>query len=143
MDVRPIKTEADYAAAMKEIESIFDAAPGTTKGDRLEILATLVEAYEKQRFGDRLPDPIEAIKYHMERLGLSRRDLEPFIGSSARVSEILNRKRPLTLRMIRRLETGLGLPAAVLVQEYALAADKTESPFAEGSEVRLSAAQPA
>ena len=143
MDVRPIKTEADYAAAMNEIESIFGAAPGTPEGDRLEILATLVEAYEKQRFGDRLPDPIEAIKYHMERLGLSRRELEPYIGSSARVSEILNRKRPLTLRMIRRLEAGLGIPAAVLVQEYALATEDPENHFAKKTEVWSSAAQPA
>lgn len=120
MDIKPIRTEADYEAVLREIERLFGAKPGTPEGDKLEILVTLVEAYEKQHYAIPLPDPIEAIKYHIERLGLSRRDLEPYIGNRARVSETLNRKRPLTLRMIRKLEAGLGIPATVLAQEYEL-----------------------
>ncbi len=120
MDIKPIKTEVDYEAALKEIEGLFGAQPDTPEGDRLEVLVMLVEAYEKQHYAIPLPDPIEAIIYHMERLGLSRRDLEPYIGSRSRVSEVLNRKRPLTLRMIRNLEAGLDIPAAILVQKYDL-----------------------
>jgi HTH-type transcriptional regulator/antitoxin HigA len=120
VDIRPIKTEADYRAALEEIERLFDAAPGTPEGDRLEILTTLVEAYEEKNYSIPLPDPIEALFYHMESRGLSRRDLEPYIGSRARVSEILNRKRPLSLEMIRSLHTGLGIPAEVLIQSYRL-----------------------
>lgn len=127
MNVRPIRTEADYKAALKDIESLFDSGPDTPEGDRLEVLVTLVEAYEEKHHKIPLPDPIEAIKYHMERLGLSRRDLEPCIGSRARVSEILNRKRPLTLKMIRNLEATLGIPAAILVQRYDLAGEKGET----------------
>lgn len=120
MEIQPIKNEQAYHTALAEIESLFTAEPDTPDGDRLEVLVLLVEAYEKTHFPIQLPDPIEAIEYHMERLGLSRRDLEPYIGSRARVSEILNRKRPLTLEMIRRLSVGLSIPAAVLVQEYPL-----------------------
>lgn len=118
MDIRPIKTEADYQAALEEIERLFDAAPDTPEGDRLEVLTTLVEAYEDRHYSIPLPDPIEAILYHMESRGLSRRDLEPYIGSRGCVSEILNRKRPLSLEMIRRLHAGLGIPAEVLIQPY-------------------------
>ena len=118
MEIRPIKTEADYQAALEEIERLFDAAPNTPEGDRLEVLTTLVEAYEEKHYSIPLPDPIEAILYYMESRGLSRRDLEPYIGSCARVSEVLNRKRPLTIRMIRKLHTGLGIPADVLIQPY-------------------------
>lgn len=96
MEIKPIKTDADYEAALVEIERLFDAKPGMVESDRLEVLTTLVEAYEEKHHSIPLPDPIEAILYHMDNRGLSRRDLEPFIGSSARVSEILNRKRPLT-----------------------------------------------
>ena len=118
MDIRPIKTEADYQAVLEEIERLFDAALDTPEGDRLEVLTTLVEAYEDKHYAIPLPDPIEAIKYHMESRGLSRRDLEPYIGSRGRVSEILNRKRPLSIEMIRRLHAELGIPVEVLIQPY-------------------------
>jgi HTH-type transcriptional regulator / antitoxin HigA len=119
MSIRPIKTESDYEAALAEIERLFDAAPGTPKGDRLEVMATLVEAYERQHYPMPPADPIEAIKYYMESRGLTRRDVEPYIGSRARVAEVLNRKRPLSLEMIRRLHKGLGIPADVLIEPYA------------------------
>jgi HTH-type transcriptional regulator/antitoxin HigA len=118
MDIKPIKTERDYSAALKEIEAIFDAKSGTPEGDRLEVLSTLVEAYENEHYEIPAPDPIEAIHYFMESRGLTRVDLEAYIGSRARVSEILNRKRPLTLSMIQRLHTELGIPAEVLVKPY-------------------------
>ena len=118
MEIRPIKTTADYEAALEEIEQLFQAEPGTPEGDRLEVLTTLVEAHEDQHYNLPLPDPVDAILYHMESRGLSRRDLEPYIGSRARVSEVLNRKRLLSLDMIRRLSTGLSIPAEVLIQPY-------------------------
>ncbi|HHN93715.1 MAG TPA: helix-turn-helix domain-containing protein [Anaerolineae bacterium] len=118
MEIRPVETEADYEAALKEIERLFDATPGTPEGDRLEVLTTLVEAYEEKRYAIPLPDPVEAIQYYMESRGLTRRDLESYIGSRGRVSEILNRKRPLSIDMIRRLHAGLGIPAEVLIQPY-------------------------
>ena len=118
MEIKPIKTEADYQAALEEIHRLFDAAPDTPEGDRLEVLATLVEAYEDRHYNIPLPGPIEAVLYYMESRGLSRRDLEPYIGSRARVSEILNRKRLLSIGMIRRLHTGLGIPADILIQPY-------------------------
>jgi HTH-type transcriptional regulator/antitoxin HigA len=103
---------------LAEIEQLFEAEPGTPEGDRLEILTTLVEAYEDEHYPIPSPDPIEAIRYYMESRGLVRRDLEPYIGSRARVSEVLNRKRPLTLTMIRRLHKELGIPADVLIEPY-------------------------
>ncbi len=118
LEIKPIKTEADYQAALEEIEGLFDAAPDTSEGDRLEVLVTLVEAYEEKHYSIPKPDPIEAILYHMESRGLTRRDLQPYIGSRARVSEVLNRKRPLTMEMIRNLHKGLGIPAEVLIQPY-------------------------
>lgn len=118
MEIKPLKNEADYQAALVEIERLFNAAPDTPEGDRLEVLATLVEAYEERHYGIPLPDPIEAILYHLESRGLSRKDLEPYIGSRARVSEVLKRKRPLTMAMIRNLHQGLGIPAEVLIQPY-------------------------
>lgn len=118
MEIRPIKNEADYQAAVKEIERLFEALPDTPEGDRLEVLTTLVEAYEEKHYNIPMPDPIEAILYHLESRGLSRRDLEPYIGSRARVSEVLNRKRSLTMEMIRNLHKGLGIPAEVLIQPY-------------------------
>jgi HTH-type transcriptional regulator / antitoxin HigA len=118
MDIRPIKTEADYQAVLAEIDHLFDAQPDTPEGDRLDVLTTLVEAYEDDREPIAAPDPIEAIKYYIDSRGLTRRDLEPYIGSRARVSEVLNRKRGLTLEMIRRLHTGLGIPAEVLIKPY-------------------------
>lgn len=119
-EIKPIHTEKEYEEALAIIEQLFDTQPGTEEGDRLEVWVTLVAAYERKRFAMPLPDPIAAIQYHMESRGLSRSDLEPFIGSRARVSEILNRRRPLTLRMIRRLSQGLGISATILVQPYAL-----------------------
>lgn len=121
VDIKPIKNDADYEAALKEIERLFIAELNTPEGDRLEVLMILVEAYEDEHYDIPSPDPIDAIEYHMESRGLTRRDLQQYIGSRARVSEILNRRRPLTLRMIRKLEAGLGIPAEILIQPYALA----------------------
>lgn len=118
MDIRPIRTEADYEAALEEIESIVGATPGTSEGNRLDVLSTLVAAYEEQHHPIEAPDPVEAIKYFMESRGLSRHDLEPYIGSRARVAEILNRRRPLSLEMIRRLHVQLGIPAEALIKPY-------------------------
>ena len=119
MDIRPIHTKADHKATLKEISRLMetDPAPSTPKGDRLDILVTLVQAYEARHFPIDLPDPVEAIKFRMEQSGMSVKDLEPLIGKSNRVYEILNHKRPLTLVMIRRLHEGLGIPAEVLIAE--------------------------
>jgi HTH-type transcriptional regulator / antitoxin HigA len=117
MEIKPIRNETDYEAALQEIERLFDAEPGTPDADKLEVLVTLVEAYEASHYRIPLPDPVEAIEFEMERLGLSRRDLEPYIGSRARVSEVLNRRRPLSLRMIRQLAAGLQIPPAILIRE--------------------------
>jgi len=121
MNIKPIKTEKEYEAALKEIERLFDADPNTPDGDLLDIWVTLVEVYEDEHYPIPLPDPIEAIFFYMESRELTRTDLESYIGSRARVSEILNRKRPLTLSMIQRLHTGLGIPAEILVQPYKIA----------------------
>ena len=118
MDIRPIKTDADYRAALDEVERIWDAEPGTPDGDRVEVLSTLIEVYEGQHYPIATPDPISAILFMMEQKGLTRRELEPAIGSRGRVSEVLNRKRPLTLPMVRALSTLLHIPADVLVQPY-------------------------
>jgi HTH-type transcriptional regulator/antitoxin HigA len=120
MDIKPIRTEKDYEAALAEIDQVWGAEPGTPEGDRFEVLFTLVEAYEDQHYPILPPDPVEAIKYYIESRGLDRQDLEPYIGGSGRVSEVLNRKRPLTLRMIRKLHAGLGIPAEVLINEAQL-----------------------
>jgi HTH-type transcriptional regulator/antitoxin HigA len=121
MEIKPIKTKKDYEAALKEIDRLFAAAPGTREGDRLEVLATLVETYEEKHHRIPPPNPIDAIRYYMESRGLSRSDMEPYIGSRARVSEVLNRKRALTMEMIRNLHKGLGIPAEVLIQPYRIA----------------------
>ena len=121
MNIKPIKTEADYQSALIEIERLFGAKPGSSEGDHLDVLITLVEAYEDEHYDIPAPDPIEAIHYFMESRGLTRADLEPYIGSRARISEILNRKRPLTLSMIQRLHSELGIPAEVLVKPYKIA----------------------
>jgi HTH-type transcriptional regulator / antitoxin HigA len=118
MDVRPIRTEADHQAALAEIATLMDAKMGTSEGDRLDILVTLVEAYETAHIPIEAPDPISAIVFMMEQKQFSRRDLEPAIGSRARVAEVLNRRRPLTLPMIRRLSPLLDIPADVLIQSY-------------------------
>lgn len=118
MEIRPIKTKADHRAALKEIDRLMDAAPGTPAGDRLEVLTTLVERYESQHAPIDPPDPIEALLYYMESRGLTRRDLEARIGSRARVAEILNRRRSLTIDTIRKLHEGLGISAEVLIRPY-------------------------
>lgn len=119
MNIRPIHTEADYCATLEEISALMesDPDPGTRAGDRLDILSTLLQAYEARHFPIGSPDPIEAIKFRMEQSGLTVKDLEPIIGKSNRVYEVLNRKRPLTLAMIRRLHRELGIPAEVLIAE--------------------------
>jgi HTH-type transcriptional regulator / antitoxin HigA len=118
MEIKPIKNEVDYQSALKEVELLFNSDPETPEGDKLEVLTTLIEAYEEKHFSIPKPDPIDAILYHMESRGLTRRDMELYIGSRARVSEILNRKRPLTMEMIRNIHKGLGIPADVLIQPY-------------------------
>jgi HTH-type transcriptional regulator/antitoxin HigA len=115
--VRPVRTEADYDAALRDIDALMDARPGTPDGDRLDVLVTLVQAYEARHHPVPPPDPVDAIRFRMEQAGLAPRDLEPYIGSRARVSEVLNRRRALTLPMIRRLADGLQIAAEVLVRE--------------------------
>ena len=119
MDIRPIHTKADYKAALKAVSALIDADPkrGTADADRLEVLGTLLEAYEAQHFHIELPDPIEAIKFRMEQQGLSAKDLTPMIGGLNRVYEVLNRKRPLSLAMVRRLHEGLGISADCLIRD--------------------------
>jgi HTH-type transcriptional regulator / antitoxin HigA len=116
MDIKPFRNEADYEAVLNEVERLWGAEPDTPDGDRFEVLFTLIEAYEDQNYPILPPDPIEAIKYYMDSRGLDRRELEHYIGPSGRVSEVLNRKCPLTLAMIRKLNAGLGKPAEVLIQ---------------------------
>jgi HTH-type transcriptional regulator/antitoxin HigA len=118
MEIRPIRTKADYRAALKEVERLWDADPGTPDGDRIDVLVTLIEAYEATHYPIPAPDPIAAIEFMMEQKGLTRRELEPAIGSRGRVSEVLTRKRPLTLPMVRELSALLQIPAEVLIQPY-------------------------
>lgn len=120
MDIKPIKTQTDYEAALEEIDRLWGADPGSPQGEKLDVLITLVEAYEEHHHPIPPPDPVEAILHRLDSQGLSRRDLEPYLGSRARVSEILNRKRALSLAMIRRLQEGLGISAEILVQPYKL-----------------------
>ena len=119
MDIRPVHTEANYKATLQEISALMecDPDPGTPEGDRLDILTTLVQAYEARRTPITAPDPVEAIKFRMDQGELSVKDLETIIGKSNRVYEVLNRKRPLTLAMIRRLHHSLGIPADVLIAQ--------------------------
>lgn len=116
MNISPIKNNRDYRRALKEIEGLMSAKRDTPEGDRLDVLVTLVEAWERKHYPLDLPDPVEAIKYHMEVAGLQPRDLIPFIGSRNRVHEVLNRRRALTLKMINRLHRGLGIPAESLIK---------------------------
>jgi len=116
MDIAPLKNRHDYRQALKEIETLMQARRNTPEGDRLDVLVTLVEAWERKHYPLDMPDPIEAIKYHMEQNELAPRDLIPFIGSRNRVHEVLNRKRPLTLKMIQRLHAGLRIPAESLLK---------------------------
>jgi HTH-type transcriptional regulator/antitoxin HigA len=120
MEIKPIKNERDYRRVMQEIDGLMDAKVNTTAGDRLDVLVTLAEAWEEKHYPIEAPDPIAAIQFAMEQRGLNRRDLEAYIGSRARVAEVLNHKRSLTLPMIRRLHDGLGIPADVLIREDGL-----------------------
>ena len=122
MELKPIRTKKDYQAALKAIESLWSAKDGSANADRLEVLAMLVERYEREHYPIADPDPIDFLHHVMETRGLARKDLEPYIGSRARVAEVLNRVRPLSLEMIRRLSEGFKIPAEVLVQRYELAA---------------------
>jgi len=115
-ELKPIRSEADYGRAMKELQRLWGARIGTPKGDRLDVLVTLMEAYEEQHYPIDLPDPIDAIQFQMEQQGLTRKDLEPLIGSRTRVAEVLNRKRNLSIAMIRRLHDRLGIPAEILIR---------------------------
>ncbi len=122
MKIKPIKTQEDYEAVMKRVEAIFYAKPDTPQGDELEVLITLVSAYEDEHYKIDTPDPIEAIKHIMEAQGMRPQDMVKFLGSSSKVSEVMNKKRGLSLSMIRKLTRGLHIPADLLVREYELSA---------------------
>jgi HTH-type transcriptional regulator/antitoxin HigA len=118
MELRPIRSKREHQTALKEAESLWEASKGSPDGDRLEVLTLLIEAYEREHFPIEDPDPIDFLQHVMEARGLARKDLEPFVGSRARVAEVLNRVRPLTLDMIRKLAAGLDLPSDVLIRGY-------------------------
>lgn len=118
MTIKPIKTKRDYAQALTRLELTFDAKKGTPKGDELEILGMLVDNYENEHFPIGFPDPVEAIKFRMEQLGYNQSDLANVVGLKSRASEILNRKRKLSLEMIRQIHEGLNIPTEVLIQAY-------------------------
>src|ERR1700680_4835478 len=115
-ELKPIRTKADYEKALSEVEHLWGAKSGTREGNRLDVLATLIDAYEAEHYPMDPPDPVEAIKFRMEQQGLSRRDLEEIIGTRTRIAEVLNRKRGLSMGMIRRLHAGLGRRAEVLMR---------------------------
>lgn len=118
MNIKPIKTEKDYLNALKRLEMIFDAKPKSNEGNELEIISILIENYEQKHFPIEMPDPIEAIKFRMEQLGIKQKDLAITLGFKSRISEILNKKRKLTLDMIRALSKTLSIPTEVLIQKY-------------------------
>lgn len=118
MKFKVIKTKKVYTEALVSLEKLFDAKPGTSKGDDLEILALLIDQYEKEHFPIEAPDPIEAVKFRMEQLGMKQKDLADTIGFKSRVSEVLNKKRKLTLEMIRKLNIELNIPTSILIKEY-------------------------
>ena len=118
MKIVPIRNEKDYQNALNRLEEVFDAKKGTDEGDELEILSILIDRYENENFPIGMPDPIEAIKFRMEQMGMKQKDLAEVVGFKSRVSEILNKKRKLTLEMIRKLNTTLHIPTEVLVQDY-------------------------
>ncbi|RKQ50687.1 HTH-type transcriptional regulator/antitoxin HigA [Roseivirga pacifica] len=118
MKIAPIRNERDYQQALERLEDIFDAKMGTEEGDELEILSILIDRYENEHFPIGMPDPIEAIKFRMEQMGMKQKDLAEVVGFKSRVSEVLNKKRKLTLDMIRKLNASLHIPTEVLVQEY-------------------------
>ncbi len=115
-DVKPIRTEADYETALEEVAALWGAANGTAEGDRLDVLATLIDVFEARHYPMDPPDPVEAIKFRMEQQGMTRKDLEDIIGTRTRIAEVLNRKRSLSIGMIRRLHDRLGISAEVLIQ---------------------------
>ncbi len=116
VEIKPIRTKADHKKALAEVKRLWGSKIGTPAGDRLDVLATLIDTYEAQHFPMDPPDPIEAIKFRMEQEGLTRKDLEPMIGTRTRVAEVLNRKRSLSIGMIRRLHNRLGISAEVLIR---------------------------
>jgi HTH-type transcriptional regulator/antitoxin HigA len=118
MTIKPIKTKKDYQIALSRLEKIFDAKTGTEEGDELEVLGILIDRYEQEHYPIEYPDPIEAIKFRMEQLGYSQNDLAKVVGLKSRASEILNRRRKLSLDMIRQLHKSLGIPTDVLIQAY-------------------------
>ncbi|HEX5742429.1 MAG TPA: helix-turn-helix domain-containing protein [Flavobacteriaceae bacterium] len=118
MEIKPIKTEKDYNQALERLETIFDAKLGSAEGDELEVLGIIINQYENEHFPIGLPDPIEAIKFRMEQMGYNQNDLANIVGLKSRVSEILNRKRKLSLEMIRQLHEKLNIPTDVLIQSY-------------------------
>ncbi len=120
MEIRPINNEKDYEFSLSLLENIFDAKKGTKKGDELEILSILIDKYEEEHFPIGMPDPIEAIKFRMEQMGMKQKELAEVVGLKSRVSEILNKKRKLTLEMIRKISFQLHIPTDVLLQEYSL-----------------------
>ena len=120
MEIKPINNEKDYQQALDRLEIIFDAKKGTEKGDELEIISILIDKYENENFPIGMPDPIEAIKFRMEQMGMKQKDLAEVVGFKSRVSEILNKRRKLTLEMIRKISISLHIPTEVLVQDYAV-----------------------
>jgi HTH-type transcriptional regulator/antitoxin HigA len=120
MEIKPINNETDYEFSLSRLEEIFDAKKGTKEGDELEILSILIDKYEEEHFPIGMPDPIEAIKFRMEQMGMKQKDLAEVVGLKSRVSEILNKKRRLTLEMIRKISHQLHIPTDVLIQEYSL-----------------------
>lgn len=118
MNVRPIKNKKDYERALVRLETIFDAEKGTNEGDELELLSMVIDNYEKEKYFIDFPDPIEAIKFRMEQMDMRQKDLVDLIGFKSRVSEVLNRKRKLTLDMIRKISEVLSIPSEVLIREY-------------------------
>ena len=119
-DIKPIRNEVDYEAALEEVERLWGAKLGTLRGDRLDVLATLIDVYESQHYPIDSPDPIEAIKFRMEQQNLTRKDLEGILGTRTRVAEVLNRRRGLSINMIRRLHEKLGIPVDVLIRKSRL-----------------------
>lgn len=118
MNIKPIKSNKSYQEALNRLDIIFDASPGTSQGDELEVLSILIDHYEKEKFPIDFPDPVEAIKFRMEQLGLKQKDLADIVGHKSRISEILNRKRKLTLDMVRKISESLSIPTELLIKEY-------------------------
>jgi HTH-type transcriptional regulator/antitoxin HigA len=138
MKIQPIRTEADYDRALANIEHLWGAKQGTPNGDRLDVLLVLVEDYESKHHPIDPPDPVEAIKFRMEQMNLTRKDLEPLIGPRGRVTEVINRRRPLSLAMIRKLHAGLSIPLESLIRDSALGANNRFNPTSLPSRLRRS-----